>query len=253
MNAITCETARARLLDALLGAPTDPAEWADAERHAATCAACRAEMQDLRETWKSLRIAPDPLPSPDGRERARRALVSAMLEDGIVAPAPTRPPRTSRFAMAGALAATLLAGVALGRTSAPSRAATAAATTVVPRAGERHFMILLYTAPSTRPRPTSPPSDSARAAAAARMRAIIAEYRAWADDLAREGRLIRAEKLEDESRLLPAGLPDARGGALLGGFYLIYARDLDDAERIARESPHLKYGGRVVVRGIEGT
>ena len=42
---------------------------------------------------------------------------------------------------------------------------------------------------------------------------------------------------------------DTRAGAV-SGYFLVRAESLAQAERLAAESPHLKYGGTVVVRAV---
>jgi hypothetical protein len=90
-------------------------------------------------------------------------------------------------------------------------------------------------------------------------RAIIDEYRQWALDREKEGRLVSAEKLADDTRVM-AGRGDqmtvattANSDRALGGYFLITAPSLDDAIALAKTHPHLKYGGEVEVRPIEST
>jgi hypothetical protein len=94
----------------------------------------------------------------------------------------------------------------------------------------------------------------------------VAEYSAWADHLADEGRLAAAEKLTDDAGVWLSG-PDARrlrasddagagrtAEAAAGratGFFIIRAGGEDEAESIASTMPHLRYGGTIQIRGIE--
>lgn len=91
---------------------------------------------------------------------------------------------------------------------------------------------------------------------------LVAEYGAWAERLAAEGHLVAAEKLAAGGRVLGgtggnavAAPEDVAKGALgeLGGFFLIAARDSMQAHEIARDSPHVRYGGVIVVRGVVET
>jgi hypothetical protein len=82
--------------------------------------------------------------------------------------------------------------------------------------------------------------------------ARVAEYGAWAGRLHRASQLVSAEKLTHDVRLL-------EGSALVDspvpgpqGFFLIRARDLAEAEAIARECPHLRHGGRVSIQAVDG-
>jgi hypothetical protein len=85
--------------------------------------------------------------------------------------------------------------------------------------------------------------------------ARVDAYRTWARGLAAEGRLAGAEKLVhagvlvDESALAASTLDDASPT----GFFLVRARNLDEAIAIARASPHVRFGGRVTVRPIDPT
>jgi len=76
----------------------------------------------------------------------------------------------------------------------------------------------------------------------------------WARQLVAEGRLIRAEKLSGDAVRLegPAG---RRAPAAAGpdGFFLLRARDLDEAVALARGCPTLREGGRVTVRPVDPT
>jgi hypothetical protein len=89
--------------------------------------------------------------------------------------------------------------------------------------------------------------------------AIFNEYRQWALDREQEGRLVSAEKLADDTRVM-TGRGDqmqiatsAHSDRALGGYFLITAPSLEDAIELAKTHPHLKYGGEVEVRPIEST
>lgn len=92
--------------------------------------------------------------------------------------------------------------------------------------------------------------------------ALVAEYRGWAIGLAREGALVAGEKLDETGTLLEA--PGGAGTALpggadgsplgrLGGYFVISAADRAEALAIAGTNPHLRHGGRIVVRPIVPT
>ena len=153
-----------------------------------------------------------------------------------------RPPRgfTSLAARAswGLLAAAglMAAGFALGRVTAgkPSdRPAGPMATT----AAQRYVLLLLDEAPEP------PATEEARR---------VAEYTEWARKLATEGRLASGAKLAPEETVLgpPRSLRPSPAGAL-GGFFMIITRDLAEAVAIAGSCPHLRYGGRIILRRVE--
>jgi hypothetical protein len=89
--------------------------------------------------------------------------------------------------------------------------------------------------------------------------ALVNEYGAWAEGLARRGQLVTAEKLSEwEVVLTGAG---AGGGATaapapgarstLSGFFLIRAADRAQPQAIALTHPHLRYGGTIEIREVE--
>jgi hypothetical protein len=93
------------------------------------------------------------------------------------------------------------------------------------------------------------PTDSAAVAAR------VAEYGAWAGELAQAGQLVRANELGPERTVLRQGAPDVRVmvGAASGevtGYFIVTAPSRDAAEAIARGSPHVRHGGVVVVRPV---
>jgi hypothetical protein len=77
----------------------------------------------------------------------------------------------------------------------------------------------------------------------------VHEYKSWARGLAAAGHLVAGEKLSDgATRLGEGGGPS--GGDSVRGFFVIAAADDAQALEIARGCPHLRYGGRIVVRKI---
>jgi hypothetical protein len=117
--------------------------------------------------------------------------------------------------------------------------------TVERRRAMPDFILLL------RRQPGPPPAVSAEEAAA-----MTSDYTGWRA----EGRRKGGEKLTgDAGRVLSAANgrvtvtdgPYAESKELLGGFYVIAARDYDEACRIAESCPHLKYGGYIEIRQID--
>jgi hypothetical protein len=85
--------------------------------------------------------------------------------------------------------------------------------------------------------------------AAARVR----EYGAWARELREKHVLVSAEKLDEGgSVVLTSGTtaPLAAADDRIGGFFILRAVDMKNALSIARASPHVRLGGRIVVRRI---
>jgi hypothetical protein len=80
--------------------------------------------------------------------------------------------------------------------------------------------------------------------------ARISEYGAWAGRVRASGHLKAGEKLKDEAVVLGPRFQAAEEGRL-GGYFLIAATGLDQALEIARDCPHVRHGGRVVVRPVD--
>lgn len=87
--------------------------------------------------------------------------------------------------------------------------------------------------------------------------ALVDEYRSWASELARTGQLVAGEKLDPAAWLVEGNevlmAPAAHRAAPLSGFFLLTTNDPERALAIARSCPHLRHGGRVLLRPIEPT
>ena len=76
------------------------------------------------------------------------------------------------------------------------------------------------------------------------------EYTDWARSIAKEGTPISGMELvetPDQIAVLPDNVPQSSSNQPRG-FFIVHARDLADAKRIAATCPHLKYGGQIVLR-----
>ncbi len=89
---------------------------------------------------------------------------------------------------------------------------------------------------------------------------VVARYGAWRDKIAKEGRLLGGEKLTDEGgKNLTArgGKVTVRDGSyaeakeVVGGYFLIKAKDYADAVKVCEDCPHLGLGGRIELREID--
>jgi hypothetical protein len=111
------------------------------------------------------------------------------------------------------------------------------------------FMLLLHR-PSERPRFSGDPS---------RYTEITREYMAWADRMREQGHLKAGSKLTDDSgKILRGGErvsttdgPFPESKEVVGGYFLLSARDYAEACRLAESCPHLKYGSHIEVRQVE--
>ena len=100
------------------------------------------------------------------------------------------------------------------------------------------------------------PAPSAEAMATA-----IKDYSGWADRLRGEGRLKGGQKLTFDAgrvmrnaaggRVVVTDGPYAESKELLGGFFVVTAKDYDEACRLAESCPHLRYGGQIEIRQID--
>jgi hypothetical protein len=176
-----------------------------------------------------------PLLEPPGRLESR--VLDTLTRRGLLsapAPAARRAPRWRVARALVAAAAVFAAGALAGRASRPAADATA---TTTPR-----FVLLLY--------------DGDRATSDADEAARVEEHRSWARALAARGRSVTGEKLAPSlGQLGPAGAPEVAlaDSSALGGFFIISATDANDAIAVARTSPLLRHGGRVVVRPVDPT
>lgn len=106
-------------------------------------------------------------------------------------------------------------------------------------AGGPRYVLLLYR------------GTDASALAPAHEAARVGEYRDWAIGLRKRGVSVSGEKLAPESVTLgPA--PESAASPLLG-YFVVEAASRADAEAVAKECPHLRHGGVVVVRPISET
>jgi hypothetical protein len=105
---------------------------------------------------------------------------------------------------------------------------------------EGGYVLLLYEDREAQPR-----EEAAR----------VEEYRAWARQIAGRGIAISGERLElDGVELERRDASVARRvsspGNRLAGYFIVGAPNRQEAERIASTCPHLRHGGRVVVKAI---
>jgi hypothetical protein len=89
------------------------------------------------------------------------------------------------------------------------------------------------------------------------MQAIIQEYRAYLQKLREHGHLIAGEPLEETGKILSGERgrhvidgPFTETKEAVGGYFLIRARDLDEAVELSRDCPIFAHGGELEVRPI---
>jgi hypothetical protein len=98
--------------------------------------------------------------------------------------------------------------------------------------------------------------DPAQLSSPQAMEASMQEWFSWIEKLKSEGRYEAGEPLEPlgkgvsgPKKLVTDG-PFAEGKELIGGFFIIKAKNLDEAVALAKDSPDLKHNGRVEVRPV---
>lgn len=169
---------------------------------------------------------PDPFGEHVPPEALRARITSSLAAGGLIEPAGTRWQRTTLRVVA--LAALIGAAFAAGRFdgSAGSR------TTPHPQ-----FLLLLYE--DSLYRDDRPVGE------------VVAEYGAWADSLRGEQALLNGEKLSTERVELGTTVGASSVRQHPTGLFIVHAPSLEAATILARSSPHLRYGGTVVVHRIE--
>ena len=87
-------------------------------------------------------------------------------------------------------------------------------------------------------------------------RARVDEYRRWLRAIAADGRYVAGEKLRPGAlELTSIGAVDSAttDSEALAGFFIVSASTPAEAESIARSCPHIRHGGKVVLRAIDPT
>ena len=228
-DSAACAKARDAIADAVLAggaAEIHPA----IERHIASCADCQAYRSDCDALWQRLGELPIPLPGANARQR---------FDDAMARGSTSSWRSWKALPIAAAIVLAALIGYGTGTVRERTFASRAAPVSTDARP---QFLLLLYDSSN----PTAKTSAEQRAK-------IVAEYSAWAHSLASEGRLVSAEELSATPAEWLGGSVRTMDGARVGGFFLIHARDVAEARRIAERCPHLKYGGRIELRPIQPT
>jgi hypothetical protein len=101
--------------------------------------------------------------------------------------------------------------------------------------------------------------DRYNAMSADERRERLRDWNAWCDRLAGQGTLLSGNPLHDAGRVVASGRergavdgPFTEAKELVGGYFIVNAGSIDEAEAIARQSPNLAYGQTVEVREVAG-
>lgn len=88
------------------------------------------------------------------------------------------------------------------------------------------------------------------------MQAHMSKWMAWIEKLNKDGKYIAGEPLLPGGKLITGKKktvtdgPYTEGKEVVGGFFLINAKDYDDAIRICDDYPDYDYGGSIQVRQV---
>jgi hypothetical protein len=196
---------------------------------------------------------------PHVPDALKQRVIRSLRSRGVLR-APTSARRVAQVARIAAAVVVFAAGVAAGRATSGVRGGATS--------NEPLFLLALHEDERFQPGRTLPE--------------LVQEYGAWAAALGERGRLVVAEQLDGSVTVLPAeavggaaapeGATPARGGGAPGlvagdaggsavapgiggigemtGFFLIRAQSSEDALATALTHPHLRYGGRIVLRGV---
>jgi hypothetical protein len=92
------------------------------------------------------------------------------------------------------------------------------------------------------------------------LRARIAKYRAWREEMTAAGKIAAGEKVADSGGLWlrkDGGAVQAAEGNgssdVISGYFIVQAADSREAQEIAAGCPHLDFGGTIELRPIEAT
>ena len=91
------------------------------------------------------------------------------------------------------------------------------------------------------------------------VQAAIAQYQAWSERVAAQGKLKEGQKLRDGEGKVLRGHgkslkvtdgPHSESKEIIGGFWILEASSYDEAVKLAADSPHLEHGS-LELREIE--
>lgn len=96
--------------------------------------------------------------------------------------------------------------------------------------------------------------------APAELQKIVMKYKTWSDKLGAKGNLSGGEKLTDEGgkhltarngKMVVKDGPYAEAKEVVGGYFLIEAKDYAEAAKLCEDCPHLELNGRIELRQVD--
>ncbi len=89
------------------------------------------------------------------------------------------------------------------------------------------------------------------------MQAHMGKWMAWIDKLSKEGKYVTGEPLVSGGKLVSGANgksvtdgPYTEGKEVVGGFFIVNAKDINEAAEIAKDYPDFQFGGTVQVRQV---
>ncbi len=93
------------------------------------------------------------------------------------------------------------------------------------------------------------------------IQAVIQKYNDWIIKLQQSGHMVSLNKLKDNdpgrnlrgfgTHLVVTDGPYAETKEVIGGYWIITAKDYKEAEKLASDCPTLEYGGRIEIREVD--
>jgi len=89
------------------------------------------------------------------------------------------------------------------------------------------------------------------------MQASMGKWMAWIDKLAKDGRYVSGEPLVPGGKLVTGTNgnsvtdgPYTEGKEVVGGYFIVNAKDLDEAVSLTKDYPDFDKGGKIQVRQV---
>ena len=111
------------------------------------------------------------------------------------------------------------------------------------------FMMLLH---------NEPPSEGAYSPE--EIQAVVQKYQDWSAKMGASGNLAGGNKLANDAGKVLRGAdnvsvvdgPFAETKEVIGGYFILEAKDYGEAVELSKSCPHLTFGGTIELRQIEG-
>ncbi|WP_407524039.1 YciI family protein [Lacibacter sp. MH-610] len=101
------------------------------------------------------------------------------------------------------------------------------------------------------------PMPAPEAASPEAMQEIMGKWFAWIEKLSKDGRYVTGEPLLPGGKILKGSHknvvdgPFTEGKEIIGGFFIINARDYEEAAALCEDFPDYATGGNVIIRQVQ--